>query len=160
MAEDIFNFNEPHNPGEWELKATLRNHGYSVEDVSDNPNYWYKDIDLIVTNNETGQVSSIEVKWDRRIAATGNLYIEFANPRSKGGKGWFEFCEADLLAYGDAVNKVFYIIKVSELKKFVARNRDVLQVRKTWDGSQGFLLPKEYITHLITDTIVAEQPNF
>jgi len=151
---------EPHNPGEWELKFTLRNHGYSVEDVSDNPNYWYKDIDLIVTNTKTCNVSKIEVKWDSRIAATGNLYIEFANPRSKGGKGWFEFCEADLLAYGDSRNKVFYMIRIPALKEFIARNKNVLRIAKTPDGSQGYLVPKEYITNLIIDTIVAEQPNF
>jgi hypothetical protein len=151
---------EPHNPGEWELKATLRNHNYSVKDVSDNPDYWYKDIDLIATNNETGNVSKIEVKWDSRIAATGNLFIEFANPRSKGGKGWFEFCEADLLAYGDSRKKVFYMIKVPELKEFVARNKNVLGLARTRDGSQGFILPKKYIEHLIIDTIKAEKPNF
>lgn len=65
--------------------------GYSVEDVSNNPDYWHKDIDFIITS-PTGAVKTFEVKWDGCINRTGNLYLELTNIHSRGGKGWFNFC--------------------------------------------------------------------
>jgi hypothetical protein len=38
---------------------------------------------------------------------------------SKGGKGWFEFCQADYIAYGDSHTETFYIIPLLELKERV-----------------------------------------
>lgn len=90
---------------------------YKVEDVSNNPDYWYKDIDFIVTSPTTGAVKTFEVKWDSCIGRTGNLYLEETNIHSKGGEGWFNFCQADYIAYGDAKAKIFYIIPREELKK-------------------------------------------
>ena len=145
---------EPRKPGEWELKTTLRRNNYKVRDVSNDSYYWNKDIDLIATNNITNNVSTIEVKWDRRIAETGNFYIEFYNPRSRNSKGWFCFCEADLLAYGDANKKVFYMIRVPELKKYIEENESQLEVKGTWDGSKGYILPMAAATPLIFETIV------
>ena len=84
---------------------------YKVNNVTRNPHYWYKDIDFIITSRASGLTKSFEVKWDTRVAATGNLYIETTS-RFGDGRGWWEFCEADYLAYGDAVNEIFYIIPV------------------------------------------------
>lgn len=67
----------------------MENRNYSVVDVSDNPDYWYKDIDFIITSPTSGETKTFEVKWDSRINRTGNLYIELTNIHSKGGKGWF-----------------------------------------------------------------------
>ena len=75
---------------------------YSIEDVSGNPDYWHKDIDFIATSPKSGLTKTFEVKWDSRINNTGNLYLELTNVHSKGGRGWFNFCEADYLAYGDS----------------------------------------------------------
>ena len=88
----------------------MESRGYTVEDVSNNPQYWYKDIDFIVTSSTSGETKTFEVKWDTKVNTTGNLFLEYESLYSKGGKGWFEFCEADFLAYGDAITKVFYII--------------------------------------------------
>ena len=93
--------------------------GYTVENVSGNPEYWHRDIDMIITSPFTGAVKTFEVKWDTRINKTGNLYLETESIYSKGGKGWFEFCEADFLAYGDAASRKFYIIPLLELKERV-----------------------------------------
>ncbi len=77
--------------GETEAIELFNKCGYSVKDVSGNSSYFDKDIDLIVTN-PSGVTKAIEVKADSRIADTGNLFIEYLNPRSKGGYGWFRFC--------------------------------------------------------------------
>lgn len=105
--------------GERLFQQIMESRNYKVEDVSMNPDYWYKDIDFFVTSSTTGERKSFECKWDSCISRTGNLYLELTNVHSKGGKGWYNFCEADYLAYGDAKNRIFYIIPLLELKKRV-----------------------------------------
>lgn len=107
--------------GEQMFQQIMKDRGYAVEDVSGNQEYWDKDIDFIITSSTSGQVKTFEVKWDSRINKTGNLYLEIANIHSKGSRGWFEFCQADYLAYGDAANGTFYIISLLELREKVKR---------------------------------------
>ena len=150
MFEELF---EPNNPGERELKQALRAQGYKVRDVSDNSCYWSKDIDLIVTNTATGKITNVEVKWDYYIANTGNLFIELSNPRSKGGNGWFKFCEADALAYGDAHNKVFYTFDFPQLREFINEHKKEFNCRTTADGSYGYLVPLALVKHLVKSAV-------
>lgn len=93
--------------------------GYALTDVSGNPEYWSKDIDFLAKSPRTGLTKSFEIKFDSRINQTGNLYLELTNVHSKGGRGWFNFCEADYLAYGDAAAGFFYIIPLAALKERV-----------------------------------------
>lgn len=107
--------------GERLFKETMQARGYEVQDVSGNPDYWYKDIDFIITSPTSGETKTFEVKWDTRINRTGNLYLErtstFTKQEGIKGLGWFEWCEADYLAYGDAVSGQFYIIPMKELRE-------------------------------------------
>ena len=105
--------------GELVFARTMRNIGFGVEDVSGNPEYYDKDIDFIITSPLTGATRTFEVKWDSRIYYTNNLYLELTNIHSKGQQGWFRFCQADFLAYGDANTKRFYIIDMSKLRERV-----------------------------------------
>ena len=132
---------EPVNAGEYEVKKFLRGRGIQVEDVSDNPHYWAKDIDLIATNPLTGASAAIEVKLDARINDTGNFFVEFENPRSKNSKGWLHFCEADFLYYIDSHTYITYIIKIDELRHFIAEHKSELAIKSTLDGSVGFVIP-------------------
>lgn len=103
--------------GEALFAQTMTERGYTVVDVSGNPEYWYKDIDFIITSPTTGAVKTFEVKWDSRINQTGNLFLETYNIHSKGCQGWFNFCQADYLAYGDAKAHYFYIIPMEQLRE-------------------------------------------
>lgn len=132
---------EPVNAGEYEVKKYLRGRGIQVEDVSDNPAYWAKDIDLIATNPITGKSAAIEIKLDARIDDTGNFFIEFENPRSKNSKGWLHFCEADFLYYIDESSYLTYIIKFDELRRFIATHKRDLTIKSTFDGSIGYIVP-------------------
>jgi hypothetical protein len=96
-----------YQPGELEYKLKAQSKGFEVEYVGDDPDYWNKDIDFILNGN-----IAVEVKWDSWIDRTGNLFIETANPRSKNGIGWYNFTEADYLAYGNSKRDEFYIIKM------------------------------------------------
>lgn len=106
--------------GEQLFAQIMQQKGHTVEDVSGNPDYWYKDIDFFVTSSTSGLRKSFEVKWDTRICKTGNLYLEFSNRHSKDQKGWFEFCEADYLAYGNAKANKFFIIPMDQLRERLA----------------------------------------
>lgn len=105
--------------GEQLFQQKMQQLGHQVQNVSANPEYWTKDIDFIVTSSATGLTKSFEVKWDSKINKTHNLYLELTNVHSKGGNGWFKFCEADYLAYGDAKKRLFYIIPLDQLKERV-----------------------------------------
>lgn len=105
--------------GEALFQQIMENRNYTVEDVTDNPSYWRKDIDFIVTSPTTGLTKTFEVKWDTNINRTGNLFLELANSRAEEGYGWYEVCKADYLAYGDATTQTFYIIPLLELREKV-----------------------------------------
>lgn len=107
--------------GEQLFAAIMRSRNYKVEDVSNNTNYFDKDIDFLVTSPTTGAVKTFEVKFDTLINRTGNLYLEIESINSKqwNGDGWWPHCQADYLAYGDYHSRTFYIIPVEELRKRV-----------------------------------------
>ena len=155
------NFNEllfdKKTPGEYELKRFLRNRGYIVDDVTQEPKYWYQDIDFLVTpstpNIGEDVISSIEVKWDKRLAETGNLFLETENPRSLGGNGWFNFCQAEYLAYGDATKRIFYFFKMSDLRNYIDGAENDLSSRRTWDGSKGYVIPLRDVSALIINSV-------
>ena len=112
---------------------------YTIQDVSGNSEYWEKDIDIIATSANTGLTKSFEIKWDSRINSTGNMYLELTNVNSKGGLGWLQFCQADYLAYGDALARVFYIFPLAELKERVQRIKP--RVARCGNDSTGYLMP-------------------
>ena len=134
--------------GEALFQQRMTEIGYKVEDVSANPDYWYKDIDFLVTSGATGARKSFEVKWDSRINSTGNLYLELTNIHSKEGRGWFNFCEADFLAYGDALAQCFYIIPFAALKERVT-NSQRRRYAQCGSDSTGLLVSIAEIEDLI-----------
>lgn len=109
--------------GEQLFHQIMKSRDYKVVDVSNDSTYWDKDIDFIVTSPSSGLTKSFEVKYDDRIKDTGNLYLELTNVHSKGGRGWYEFCQADYLAYGDARRGIFYIISLADLRNRVKQEK-------------------------------------
>ena len=133
--------------GEQLFQQKMQNKGYTVEDVSNNPDYWYKDIDFIITSPTTGAVKSFEVKFDSRINKTGNLYLELVNIYSKGTKGWFDFCQADYLVYGDSLKQIFYVIPLEELRERVKKLPK--RIAQCGNDSIGQLISLKDISDLI-----------
>ena len=109
------------NYGEENAYKYLVQQGYEVEDVSKNPEYWDQDIDLIATKDD--EQMCVEVKWDSRIHQTGNMFIEISSNLEEGKDGWFLFCRADYLFYGDSINRIFYIIKMDDLREYLQQNQ-------------------------------------
>lgn len=133
--------------GEQLFRQKMLNGNYTVEDVSSNSDYWDKDIDFIVTSSTTGLTKTFEVKWDSRINKTGNLYLELVNMHSKGTKGWFNFCQADYLAYGDSVTQIFYVISLEELIERVKKLPK--RIAQCGNDSIGQLISLKDISDLI-----------
>lgn len=133
--------------GEALFAERMRALNYKVQDVSGNSDYWHKDIDFIATSPTTGLTKTFETKWDERINSTGNMYLEITNVHSKGGLGWFRFCQADYVAYGDAQAHCFYIVPLDVLKEAVERYKP----RTAYCGqdSSGYLLPLKEIENYI-----------
>lgn len=133
-----------------EIKAYnyLVSNGYTVKDVTNNPDYWYKDIDFVVQKNDV-QIC-LEIKWDYRIAETKNMFIEEITNLDNFTRGWYKFCDADYIYYGDALNNIFYVFRFADLKHYI--DTTMLQQRKSADYnrygevrkvSQGYLVPIE-----------------
>jgi hypothetical protein len=100
------------------------------------------------------------------MASTGNLYIEFCADIEKNTPGWFEYCKADWLYYGDAVNKIYYIFRFKELKEHIEQNIKSYKIATAADKdrngikkwSNGYLVPIEslegmYITLLLDEDL-------
>lgn len=132
--------------GERIFAAQMTQLGYEVTDRTNEPEYWEKDIDFTIYSPTTGITKTFEVKWDTRVHSTGNLYLEISNIHSKGGRGWFEFCQADFLAYGDAASQHFYMIPMKELKDRLEQ----LPKRKAYCGydSVGYLVSLSSISDI------------
>ena len=109
--------------GERIFQEIMEGRGYEVVDVSNNPDYWNKDVDFIITSPTTGLTKTFEVKFDSRINRTGNLYLELTNIHSKQWNydGWWPHCQADSLVYGDAVSSIFYVIPLLELRERIEK---------------------------------------
>lgn len=125
--------------GELSAYNYLQGKGYKVIDATQEPEYWAQDIDLIAKKD--GKEITIEVKWDSIIAKTGNLFVETLTDIDKGKQGWFQFCKADLLYYGDAQKHIFYVIKMSDLREYVENHKTLAQ-RKAPDRNYRHELTK------------------
>lgn len=92
-----------------------------MEDTTLNPEFWSKDIDFIARKGN--EEITVEVKWDSLISSSGNMFIETITDIDKGKQGWFKFCQAEYLYYGDSNNNLFYVLKMDDLRQFIRNNK-------------------------------------
>lgn len=138
--------------GEQLFAKIMAARGHEVRDVSKNEYYFDKDIDFFLVSSTTKEVVSVEVKWCYGISKYGNLFLEFLNPRSQqwNGEGWWKHCKADFLAYGDAVNRKFYVFNMKQLREVVEPIWNQLEDGSSWDRSIGKKLPFSKVKYLAT----------
>lgn len=130
--------------GEMLAMRCLRANCFSIEDVSNNPDYWKQDIDLLATD-QNGKTYKIEVKWDSNIFYSNNFYFEiYANTKTKE-QGWACYTQADVIFYGDVIRKLFYVFSVRDMKhqmqieypKIIKEAQDIYKV------SAGLVIDKD-----------------
>lgn len=134
------------NIGELRVYNYLQDNGWNVQDVTHEESYFDKDIDLIARKENL--CLTIEVKWDSRICQTGNMFIETITDLDRSKAGWFLFCQAEYIYYGDSVNQLFYVFKTDDLRNYVSTH--LTENRRAADYnsrgvlkkvSQGMLVP-------------------
>lgn len=150
----MFEFNAT-NKGEANAKKYLESNGWKVIDQTNNSDYWSKDIDFTIVKNNPHTRFNVEVKWDNRISDTGNMFIEYITDLENSKEGWFEFCQADYIFYGDSRNNLFYVFQMDDLRKYLSAS--IVDKRIALDTntkgivkkvSQGFLVPiDDFSTH-------------
>lgn len=145
------------NLGEIKAFLYLQSQGYFVEDLTDNPVFWDKDIDFSIEKN--GNIEYIEVKWDNRIHQTGNLYVEKYTDIDKKKKGWFEICQADYILYGDSYNNLFYKFRLKDLKDYIEKHESQLQQRKAGDWNYKHELKKVSNGYLVNIKSLSQEYN-
>jgi hypothetical protein len=131
----------------------------NIVNLSDNKEYQSKDIDFSIEREFSFKL--VEFKADTKISKTGNLYLEIVSSLLSGTKGWFLYCEADVLVYMDTVNLLLYKIDRMELKKLIINEMNTFKVTKAMtynkvnnSCSLGILVP---ISFLKKHNIVKEE---
>ena len=132
--------------GEQLFKSLMEQRGHKVEDLTAQKAYQIKDIDFKITS-PAGKVATFEVKYDSRIHSTGNLFVEYFSAHNYGGLGWYEFCEADFIAYGDAHAETFYCFLLEDLRQLISSHK--FNTATTDKGKvAGYLVPLRLIKNM------------
>lgn len=88
---------------------------YKLIDVRQQANWQEKDVDYLLAL--AADVISLEVKTDRRMGETGNIYVELVSNVGTGRKGWFYYCQAEQIAFYDTENEELHIVSYSDLQQ-------------------------------------------
>ena len=96
------------------VKSHLEDRGIEVVDVSQIKDYQKHDIDFILFKE--GKSTTLEVKKDKSLFRTGNIFIECGFQRGNFySAGWVKYCEADYICYYDTTAARGIIIDRLEL---------------------------------------------
>ena len=82
-----------------------------------NPEYWKKDIDL--TAMIDNKIYEVEIKWDKKINKSGAMFLELLTDIEQNKQGWANYTQADFIFYGDAINRLFYVFSVSDMREYL-----------------------------------------
>lgn len=117
----------------------MKARGHRVIDVRSARDYQKQDIDFLLINNKAQQCS-LEVKHDRNMNNTGNLFFEGAKERKTGWyDGWLSKCAADYICF--YCNGRGYILNFKDTK---ARLKELSrEIEYYIDGgrAKAYLLP-------------------
>lgn len=95
------------------------------------------------------------------------MFIETITDLDKSKMGWFMFCQADYIFYGDSQNELFYVFKTADLRQYISDT--LLEERKAGDYnsrgqlkkvSQGLIVPiKDFQSKYDVIVIQLKQPS-
>jgi len=111
--------------------------GFEVNDLENDIKLQRKGQDLIVNGVR------IEIKHDRRIADTGNIFAEWSNERPNYiEKGWLQKSQADYLFILSTDNRL-YILEMQQLKAIMPQAGRYIRFPNKIDGgySTAYTLP-------------------
>ena len=117
---------------EFFLKLAKAKSTISLLDVSKDPYYQAKDIDILVQRND-GIIVKYEVKSDRQADETGNICFEVS---SNGNEGCLARSEADYIFY--KTEKHNYLFSLKDMRSFLQTHP--YGEYEMGDGARGYLL--------------------
>ena len=132
--------------GEQLFKQLMEKRGHIVQDLTAEKPYQIQDIDFKITS-PSGITKFFEVKYDSKINSTGNLFVEFFNAYNYGGLGWYEFCKADYISYGDAHTNTFYCFLLEDLRQLINSHKFNVATADN-EKIAGYLVPLRLIERL------------
>lgn len=133
--------------GEQLFKQLMEQRGNKVEDLTAEKPYQIQDIDFKITS-PSGITKFFEVKYDSKINTTGNLFVEFFNAHNYAGLGWYEFCKANYIAYGDAHTNTFYCFLLEDLRQLVSSHKFNVATADN-ENIAGYLVPLRLIENKV-----------
>lgn len=140
--------------GEALAKQWLDKQGWKCYDISNIETTWKADMDLIAVKGEEPRI--VEVKYDSRIAETGNMFIEILTDKENNVDGWIRNTASNYIMYGDAVKSIFYIMRTTDILDYIQRYKGKYQIKEARERnnskiSVGALIPiDEYEKHYWT----------
>ena len=117
---------------EFFLKLAKAKSTVSLLDVSKDPYFQAKDIDILVQRND-GVIVKYEVKSDRQADETGNMVFEVS---SNGNEGCLKRSEADYIYYKTATHN--YLFSLKDMRAYLKTHP--LGEYEMGDGARGYLL--------------------
>ena len=135
--------------GESYVKELMAGRNHKVEDVS---------MDFAIGYDFLIDDKKCELKTDKVINRSGNLFLEDYMEYSKGGcaKGWLKTSKAEYLFYLDEQSYNLYIYLLDELRDYLKENW--VPMRSVDDGYKrvyGYCLDKNAVRHQTIERCVA-----
>lgn len=125
------------------VKKHLEKRGNKVVDVSQVKEYQKIDIDFIISKGT--EQTTLEVKKDKSLYKTGNIFIECGFQRGNYySAGWIKYCKADYICFFDTVQRKGIILDRNKLILLLEQG-NVISYYDKMDKKQGkaVLLPLE-----------------
>jgi hypothetical protein len=131
--------------GEKRVKKTLEEMGYECEFNSDKT--LRSDYDLIITG-----IGTVEIKNDLYSGKSGNVAIEYYNPKSDKPSG-INITKSDIWCH--IISGVVYVVKTEDLRNFVNTAVPKRDIKKAGDGNASLKLYT--IEHIMTILVPIEE---
>lgn len=123
------------------VKNHLETRGNILKDVSQDKDYQKKDIDFLVYKD--GEMTTLEVKKDKSLYRTGNIFLECGAYRGDNySAGWLFYCEADYIAIYDTTARKGIIVDRLQLLPLLEQGKIITYYDKIDDKNcKAVLLP-------------------
>lgn len=131
--------------GENRVKKVLEDMGYECEFNSDKK--LRSDYDLIING-----IGTVEIKNDLYSGKSGNVAIEYYNPKSDKPSG-INITKSDIWCH--IISGTIYVVKTEDLKNFVNTAKPKRDIKKAGDGNASLKLYT--IEHIMTILIPIEE---
>lgn len=144
---------------EIQLEVTLREHGYDTVDVSENPQYFDKGIDYLVTNKKTGKATAFDSKYESQLQIYHNFCFETISNKATSKPGWLHTSQQDFFSIYDVETKCLHIISAGEVRLLYQNNKRRYKHKETKQLECGKYLKKQEIV-LIPEQEIFQLPSY